>query len=127
MAELPDLMTPGEVAAAFRVDPKTVSRWAKAGKLHSIQTPGGHYRFDRDEVEEALRMATPEPVITYDYTNPHAVIRYTDGVKTGSMWGPSADRLQAWFAYREDLNGGQPQRFSTRDFAEAFLRSEVGS
>jgi hypothetical protein len=27
------LLTPAEVAAMFRVDPKTVTRWAKAGKL----------------------------------------------------------------------------------------------
>jgi hypothetical protein len=27
------LLTPAEVAALFRVDPKTVTRWAKAGKL----------------------------------------------------------------------------------------------
>ena len=26
------LMTPGEVAAMFRVDPKTVTRWASAGR-----------------------------------------------------------------------------------------------
>ena len=30
------LLTPAEVAALFRVDPKTVTRWAKAGKLTSI-------------------------------------------------------------------------------------------
>ena len=36
------LLTPAEVAALFRVDPKTVTRWAKAGKLTSIRTLGGH-------------------------------------------------------------------------------------
>ena len=35
------LMTPAEVAAMFRVDPKTATRWAKAGKLTSIRTLGG--------------------------------------------------------------------------------------
>lgn len=39
------LLTPGEVADMFRVDPKTVTRWAKAGRIHSIRTPGGHCRF----------------------------------------------------------------------------------
>ena len=33
------LMTPGEVAAMFRVDPKTVTRWASAGRIGSIRTP----------------------------------------------------------------------------------------
>lgn len=47
-----DLMTPGEVAREFKVDPKTVTRWAKAGKLTSIRTLGGHRRFMRAEVEK---------------------------------------------------------------------------
>ena len=37
-----NLLTPAEVAALFRVDPKTVTRWAKAGKLTSIRTLGGN-------------------------------------------------------------------------------------
>lgn len=48
------LLTPSEVAAAFHVSPKTVTRWAKAGKLAAIKTLGGHRRYHRDEVE-ALR------------------------------------------------------------------------
>jgi excisionase family DNA binding protein len=44
------LLTPGEVATAFRVDPKTVTRWAKAGKLTAIRTLGGHRRFRESEV-----------------------------------------------------------------------------
>jgi excisionase family DNA binding protein len=48
------LLTPSEVAARFRVDPKTVTRWANAGKLSSIRTLGGHRRFRREEVEELL-------------------------------------------------------------------------
>ena len=39
------LLTPGEVAALFRVDPKTVTRWAASGRITSIRTPGGHRRF----------------------------------------------------------------------------------
>jgi excisionase family DNA binding protein len=49
------LLTPGEVAALFRVDPKTVTRWAKAGKLTSIRTLGGHRRYRESEVRELLR------------------------------------------------------------------------
>lgn len=44
------LMTPGEVAALFRVDPKTVTRWAAAGRIGSIRTPGGQRRFWESEV-----------------------------------------------------------------------------
>ena len=44
------LLTPGEVAALFRVDPKTVTRWAASGRITSIRTPGGHRRFRESEV-----------------------------------------------------------------------------
>ena len=49
-----ELLTPAEVAEMFRVDPKTVTRWAKAGKLNSIRTLGGHRRYHRDEVARFL-------------------------------------------------------------------------
>ena len=48
------LLTPSEVATLFRVDPKTVTRWAKAGKLTSIRTLGGHRRYHEVEVRELL-------------------------------------------------------------------------
>jgi len=48
------LLTPAEVAGMFRVDPKTVSRWAKAGKLSSIRTLGGHRRYRASEVYALL-------------------------------------------------------------------------
>ena len=48
------LLTPSEVAALFRVDPKTVTRWAKAGKLTSIRTLGGHRRYRESEVKALL-------------------------------------------------------------------------
>ena len=49
-----ELMTPAEVAALFRVDPKTVTRWAQAGKLQAVRTLGGHRRYLRSEVEQLL-------------------------------------------------------------------------
>lgn len=48
------LLTPGEVAVLFRVDPKTVTRWAAAGRISSIRTPGGHRRFREAEVRALL-------------------------------------------------------------------------
>ena len=48
------LLTPSEVATLFRVDPKTVTRWAKAGKLSSIRTLGGHRRYRESEVRALL-------------------------------------------------------------------------
>jgi len=48
------LLTPAEVATMFRVNPKTVTRWAEAGKLASIRTLGGHRRFREKEVLDLL-------------------------------------------------------------------------
>jgi excisionase family DNA binding protein len=49
-----DLLTPAEVAAAFRVDAKTVTRWANRGYLRALRTLGGHRRYQRAEVEALL-------------------------------------------------------------------------
>ena len=54
------LLTPREVAAMFRVDPKTVTRWARAGKLSAIRTLGGHRRYDEREVR-GLLVGVPQP------------------------------------------------------------------
>jgi len=54
-----NLLTPSEVAALFRVDPKTVTRWAKAGKLTSIRTLGGHRRYKESEVKALLKLILP--------------------------------------------------------------------
>jgi excisionase family DNA binding protein len=48
------LLTPAEVATMFRVDPKTVTRWAKGGKLTSVRTLGGHRRYREAEVRGLL-------------------------------------------------------------------------
>jgi excisionase family DNA binding protein len=47
---VPDLLTPGEVAKLFGVDPKTVTKWAEAGKLSCIRTVGGHRRYKTAEI-----------------------------------------------------------------------------
>ncbi|MBD7949379.1 BldC family transcriptional regulator [Oerskovia rustica] len=48
-------LTPGEVAAIFRVDARTVARWADSGLLTSIRTPGGQRRYPRTEI---IRLAS---------------------------------------------------------------------
>lgn len=73
------LLTSGEVASLFRVDPKTVSRWATSARIASIRTPGGHRRFRESEVRAilehdpepvaALRPGTSEPTDTHRASN----------------------------------------------------------
>lgn len=49
-----ELLTPGQVARLFGVDPKTVTRWASAGKLTALHTLGGHRRYRSTEVHDLL-------------------------------------------------------------------------
>ena len=60
MSEQEVLLTPSEVAHLFRVDPKTVTRWAKAGKLTAIRTLGGHRRYKESEVKALLNIVVKE-------------------------------------------------------------------
>ncbi|HVF33464.1 MAG TPA: BldC family transcriptional regulator [Acidimicrobiales bacterium] len=63
MAETPTndaLLTPAEVAALFRVNPKTVTRWARAGKITAIRTLGGHRRFRASEIRRCLEQMERE-------------------------------------------------------------------
>jgi excisionase family DNA binding protein len=55
-----ELLTPGEVATMFRVDPKTVTRWARAGKISAVRTLGGHRRFRAEEIRRILDETTQE-------------------------------------------------------------------
>jgi len=50
-----DLLTSSEVAALFRVAPKTVGRWVSAGVLPAMRTPGGRYRFRVADIRAAMR------------------------------------------------------------------------
>ena len=49
-----ELLTPAEVAAMFRVNPKTVTRWARAGRISAVRTLGGHRRFRAAEIRRFL-------------------------------------------------------------------------
>jgi excisionase family DNA binding protein len=41
-----------EAAKLLRVSPKTISRWAKQGKLPHVVTLGGHRRFPASAIRE---------------------------------------------------------------------------
>jgi excisionase family DNA binding protein len=62
--EAEPLLTPAEVATMFRVDPKTVTRWAKDGRITSIRTPGGHRRYRETEVRALLAGTVAAPGCT---------------------------------------------------------------
>jgi excisionase family DNA binding protein len=43
-----------EVADLLHVSPKTVSRWAKEGKLPFLKTLGGHRRYPEAEIRDLV-------------------------------------------------------------------------
>ena len=66
-----NLMTPAEVAALFRVDPKTVTRWADAGKLTAVRTLGGHRRYLRELIDRyPVERLLDEPFILAEASSP---------------------------------------------------------
>jgi predicted site-specific integrase-resolvase len=48
------MLRPREVAVLFKVDPKTVTRWAKTGRLSPITLPSGHRRYRATDVEALM-------------------------------------------------------------------------
>ena len=64
MSESQDrLLSPGEVADLFRVDPKTVTRWARQGRLPALYTLGGHRRYRWSDIEPHLNALEPGSLI----------------------------------------------------------------
>lgn len=66
------LLTTGQVADLFRVDAKTVTRWARDGKLPYLATPGGHRRFSEALIHKymmdnhVIRVGDDEKVVKWD-------------------------------------------------------------
>jgi len=65
MSNHEELMTPGEVARLFAVDPKTVSRWANSGKITTVKTLGGHRRFRAAEIRAMLSASQQQGIDDY--------------------------------------------------------------
>jgi excisionase family DNA binding protein len=60
--DLPRYLHTAEVADILHVSPKTVSRWAKEGKLPFLKTLGGHRRYPAAEIRHLVSMERPAPV-----------------------------------------------------------------
>jgi excisionase family DNA binding protein len=60
-SQAPSYLRPAEVADLLSVSPKTVSRWAKDGKLPFMKTLGGHRRYPEAEIRELLDALRQEP------------------------------------------------------------------
>jgi excisionase family DNA binding protein len=59
--ESPNFLLTAEVADILHVSPKTVSRWAKQGRLPFLKTLGGHHRYPEAEIRELADQLREEP------------------------------------------------------------------
>ena len=59
--ETPSYLRTAEVADILHVSPKTVSRWAKEGKLPFLKTLGGHRRYPEAKIRELANQLREEP------------------------------------------------------------------
>jgi excisionase family DNA binding protein len=60
-ARHPGTCCPAEVADILHVSPKTVSRWAKEGKLPFMKTLGGHRRYPEAQIRQLVDELRQEP------------------------------------------------------------------
>lgn len=126
----PDFMTPAEVATVFRVDPKTITRWANDGRLQSIRTLGGHRRQLVDQSRQLLSESFAEVVEHSMIT--HAPALFARMLAEGSPLFDAGlvapDGLRSAVArltrssYDEDQDGKLLEVLSLHMSAVAFLR-----
>jgi excisionase family DNA binding protein len=57
----PRYLRAAEVAEILYVSPKTVSRWAKEGRLPFMKTLGGHRRYPAAKIRELAEELREEP------------------------------------------------------------------
>jgi excisionase family DNA binding protein len=60
----PTYLHTAEVADLLHVSPKTVSRWAKEGKLPFLKTLGGHRRYPAVEIRQLIDELQVEPTVS---------------------------------------------------------------
>lgn len=58
----PSYLLTAEVADILHVTAKTVSRWAKEGRLPHLRTLGGHRRYPEDEIRALAAQLADNPV-----------------------------------------------------------------
>lgn len=48
------LLRTADVASLLRVPERTVSEWARQGRIPSVRTPGGHRRYPAEQIRRLL-------------------------------------------------------------------------
>lgn len=78
------LVTTGKAAAALGVDPATLWRWQQSGRIRpSWVTPGGHARWNVDELRQQLGMTRGDEHVSEDLPVVAAVVTSPAGLLVG--------------------------------------------
>ncbi|MDQ6614707.1 MAG: helix-turn-helix domain-containing protein [Actinomycetota bacterium] len=56
-----DLLRTSDVAALFQVSPRTVSEWARRGRVPCMRTPGGQWRYPAEPIRRLFNRVGPAP------------------------------------------------------------------
>lgn len=110
-------MRPSPIAQLFRVDPKTVVRWAALGRIASIRTPGGHHMFRRADIvalvgqdvfSGRVRLLLPDEVASIFEVDNKTPVRWVAEGKLTSIRTPSGHHRFREDVVRSYLNVDQP-------------------
>jgi excisionase family DNA binding protein len=85
------LLTTSEVAELFRVEPRTVTRWAHAGRLPSFTTAGGDRRFRASEIRSLFSATEWAGIVDVTDTRPQIIdVRDQLGIRRSSNQRPGS-------------------------------------
>jgi excisionase family DNA binding protein len=87
------LLTPSEAAELLSVSPTTIRLWARNGRLTSVKTPGGHRRFNRDEI---LSLLTPSPSPSSNVDNVFMILVVDDDKDFADLL---VQLIESYFSY----------------------------
>lgn len=119
------LLSPGEVAAMLYVHPRTVTRWAKAGKLSSVRTAGGHRRFALSEVLRLMSgQATAEGTSTYEQVSAE-LVHDSPGIEAALLVSMAAVESLALGVLADAAAAAQSSRERASREADALVANEA--
>jgi excisionase family DNA binding protein len=95
--DYPSYLRTAQVADLLSVSPKTVSRWAKEGKLPFLKTLGGHRRYPEAEIRDLLEELREEAMTWTGRSS----------VKDGRSGSSSAATRQAFSDWESDDRAGK--------------------
>lgn len=117
------LVGTGAAAAAVGVDPATLWRWAKAGRVHpEMRTAGGQLRWDTDRLRHQLEAGQEAPAPDPDAPELRPVVAAIVTSNRGVLLGRRNDGRPLWTFIAGEIEPGE----SPADAAIREVKEEAG-